>query len=101
MLEKLKYVANLVLWVLLLILILLGVYKGGVWIFHNVDLTPKNLAVASLVLIFLPIGLTIAVASQSKNAYTSSPAAYAVMVLPVGILGLVVSGAWYLWDKFF
>lgn len=101
MLEKLKYVANLVLWVLLLLLLLFGLYKSGVWIFHNVDRTPKSLAMASLGLILLPIVLTIALASQSKNAYTSSPAAYAVMVLPVGILGLVVSGAWYLLDKFF
>lgn len=101
MLEKLKHVANVVLGVLLLMLLLFGIYKGGAWIFHNVDMTPKSLAVASLALIFLPITLTMALASQTKSAYTSGPAAYAVMVLPVGILGLVASGAWYLLEKIF
>jgi|GEM_PF-6280476 len=101
MLEKIKYTANWILGVLLLLLILYGIYKGAAWVFQNVDMTPKNLAIGSLAMIFLPIILTIALAAQSKNAYTSSPAAYSVMVLPVGILGLVVSGVWYLAGKIF
>jgi hypothetical protein len=99
--DKFKSAIDLVLWAALLALIVFGIYKGGSWVIHNVDLSPKTLAVVSLVLILVPIITTLALATQSKRAYTSSPAAYSVMVLPVGILGLVVSGAWYLLDKLF
>jgi hypothetical protein len=99
--DKLKSAIDLVLWAALLALLVFGIYKGGSWLIHNVGLSPKSLAVASLVLILVPVVATLALATQSNRAYTSSPAAYSVMVLPVGILGLVVSGAWYLLDKLF
>lgn len=99
--DNLKLLVSRILGALLFVLILVGLYKGGAWIIQNIDMSPKSLAMASLALIVFPIALTIVLATQSRSAYTSGPAAYAVMVLPLGIFGLVVSGAWYLLAKFF
>jgi len=59
------------------------------------NLTPKKLAIASAVIGLTPIVLTLAYALINKNAAISSMAYYAVLLLPIAILGGIISFVWH------
>ena len=58
--------------------------------------TPKTLALISVALTGIPFLITLVLFAVSKNAANSNPAYYSILVFPITILGLVVSGIWYL-----
>ena len=100
--EKITSLLTSLLGLVIFCLLLYGLYNLAIWIFDSLrEFSPKTLAIISLALIVLPIALTLALATQSNDAYTSGPAGYAIMLLPVGILGLVISGIWFLLAKIF
>ena len=69
--------------------------------FEAMDLTPEKLAIASVFVICTPIVLTLIIAIVAGNAANSTIAYLSIGVLPIGLLGLAASGAWYLFAGVF
>jgi len=86
----------------MLVLILYGLWKGASWVFiEAMGLTPLKLAIASLFVIFTPIVLTLILFAAADNAANSTAAYLSIGVMPIGVLGLVVSGIWHLMTEVF
>ena len=83
--------------IIYLVLIIWGVWHLGGWLFNEaMSLTPKKLAIGSIVLTAIPFAFLIifGIAGQ-QNAMTVS-GALTMLAISISGLGLLVSGVWYL-----
>lgn len=95
-------VPQMIVGTVLLMLILYGLWKAGSWVFVEVmDLTPTKLAIGSLFVICTPIVLTLILFATTDNAANSGMAYLSIGILPIGVLGLVISGIWHLMAEVF
>lgn len=60
---------------------------------------PGTLAYISLAVIVVPIAITLLLALSAENAATSTVTYLSVAALPIGALGLVTSGCWWLLQR--
>ncbi len=98
-----KVIMNVVIGLATLAIICTALFFGAAWLFSLLkNLTPKTLSLASLGLIVVPV-IVMAVYFQIAKEDTGA-AAYGVIAMlgvQLGIVGLMVSGVWYLIKRFF